>query len=160
MMRGWSLWSIALFFFLLSCDADRVYEQYQDFDNRSWAVTEIPEFEFTIDNPNEKYNLYINVRNSSDYPNARFFFTYYFQDSTGMVLKQELKTEVLFDYKTGKPFGSSGIGDIYDHQFSILNNHQFNHAGRFKVKFEQFMRTDTLAGILAVGLRVEKVGKE
>ncbi len=159
MMRGVSLWSIAILFFLFSCDSNRVYEQYYDFDDRFWAVGETPEFEFTIDQPNEKYNLYCNVRNSSDYPNARFFFTYYFQDSTGTILKQELKTEVLFDSKTGKPFGSSGLGDLYDHQFNILENYQFNHSGKFKVKFEQFMRTDTLSGILAVGLRVEKVEK-
>lgn len=158
-MKRWFVWSIALFVILASCDSDRVYEQYYDFDNRFWAVAETPEFEFSVDQPGEKYNLYCNVRNSSDYPNARFFFTYYFQDSTGVVLKQELKTEALFDSKTGKPFGSSGLGDIYDHQFSLLENYQFAHAGKFKVKFEQFMRTDTLSGILAVGLRVEKVRK-
>jgi gliding motility-associated lipoprotein GldH len=158
MIRRSSL-SIALFIFLISCDSDRVYEQYHDFDNQFWVVTETPEFEFSIDQPNEKYNLYCNVRNSSDYPNARFFFTYYFQDSTGTILKKELKTEVLFDSKTGKPFGSSGLGDIYDHQFNILENYQFTHPGKYKVKFEQFMRTDTLSGILAVGLRVEKAGK-
>lgn len=158
-MKRWFVWSIALFVILASCDSDRVYEQYYDFDNRFWAVAETPEFEFSVDQPGEKYNLYCNVRNSSDYPNARFFFTYYFQDSTGVVLKQELKTEALFDSKTGKPFGSSGLGDIYDHQFSLLENYQFPNAGKFKVKFEQFMRTDTLSGILAVGLRVEKVRK-
>lgn len=158
-MRRCYLWSLALFFFLISCDSDRVYEQYHDFDNGFWPVTETPEFEFSIDQLGEKYNLYCNVRNSSDYPNARFFFTYYLQDSIGTVLKQELKTEALFDSKTGKPFGSSGLGDIYDHQFSILENYQFTHPGKFKVKIEQFMRTDTLSGILAVGLRVEKASK-
>ncbi|HOX83345.1 MAG TPA: gliding motility lipoprotein GldH [Chryseolinea sp.] len=157
MMKGWSLWSIALLFFLAGCDSNRVYEQYHDFDNSFWAVSETPEFEFTIDQSGEKYNLYCNIRNSSDYPNARFFFTYYFQDSAGTVLQKELRTELLFDSKTGKPFGSSGVGDIYDHQFNILENYQFSHPGKFKVKFEQFTRTDTLPGILAVGLRVEKV---
>jgi len=155
-MRGLVLLGVMLSLFLTSCDSTRVYEQYYDFNEGSWIVSETPEFEFTINQSNQKYNLYCNIRNSSDYPNARFFFTYYFQDSTGTVLQQELKTELLFDNKTGKPFGSSGVGDIYDHQFNILKNYQFNHPGKFKVKFEQFMRTDTLSGILAVGLRVEK----
>ena len=155
-MNGSTLLCLAFFFLFVGCDSERVYEQYHDFDSRSWVVTETPEFEFTIDRPQERYNLYCNVRNSSDYPYARFFYSYYFEDSVGTVLKQELKTEVLFDNKSGKPAGTSGLGDIYDHEFRFLENHQFGHAGKFKVKFEQFMRTDTLVGILAVGLRVEK----
>ncbi len=155
-MRGLMLLALVLSLFFASCDSSRVYEQYHDFDKGLWVVSEKPEFEFAIDQPNQKYNVYCNVRNSSDYPNARFFFTYYFLDSAGTVLQQELKTELLFDSKTGKPFGSSGIGDLYDHQFKILENYKFGQPGKFKVKFEQFMRTDTLSGILAVGLRVER----
>jgi gliding motility-associated lipoprotein GldH len=65
-------------------------------------------------------------------------------------------TEFLFDAKTGKPFGKSGIGDLYDHQFLLLQDYQFITAGKYHLELEQFMRQDTLPGILAVGVRVEK----
>ena len=142
--------------FLTSCDDDRVFEQITDLDNREWLVSEKPEFEFEIDNSGAQYNLYCNIRNSVSYPYSRFFFTYYLQDSTGAEVKTALVTEYLFDAKTGKPFGKSGIGDLYDHRFLLVKNHQFKHKGKYRVKFEQFMRTDTLSGILAVGLRVER----
>jgi gliding motility-associated lipoprotein GldH len=147
--------------FLTSCDDDRVFEQITDLENREWLVSEKPEFEFVIDNIGAQYNLYCDIRNSVSYPYSRFFFTYYLQDSTGAVIKTALMTEHLFDAKTGKPFGKSGIGDLYDHRFLLVKNHQFKYKGKYRVKFEQFMRTDTLAGILAVGLRVERsrVGK-
>ncbi|MBA4057153.1 MAG: gliding motility lipoprotein GldH [Marivirga sp.] len=142
--------------FLTGCDDTRVFEQITDFEKRQWLIAEKPQFEFDIENINVKYNLYGDIRNSVSYPYSRFFFTYYLQDSTGVELQSKLMTEFLFDAKTGKPFGKSGIGDLYDHRFLLLRNYQFKHKGTYKVTFEQFMRMDTLPGILAVGLRVEK----
>ena len=139
----------------LGCDESRVYEQNVDFDERYWLIGEKPEFEFKIDKPADKYTVYGNVRNTVSYPYARIFFTYYLLDSTGAELEKKLVGQHLFDSKTGKPFGTSGLGDIYDHRFELLKNYQFKYRGTYKVRFEQLMRVDTLQGILAVGLRVE-----
>lgn len=141
---------------LSACDDNRVYEQITDFDNRQWISTEKPQFEFFIDNIDQPYNLYSDIRNSVSYPYSRFFFTYYLQDSTGSDIEKKMITEFLFDSKTGKPFGKSGIGDLYDHRFLLLKNYQFQRQGKYRVVFEQFMRMDTLPGILSVGLRVER----
>jgi gliding motility-associated lipoprotein GldH len=62
----------------------------------------------------------------------------------------------LFDQHTGKPQGSSGLGDIYDQRFPVISNYKFPSPGKYKVSFEQFMRKDTLEGVLAIGLRVER----
>ena len=148
------LFIISLFF--AGCNDKRVFEQITDLDNRQWIVSEKPEFEFVIDNSGAQYNLYCDIRNSVSYPYARLFFTYYLQDSSGAEIKRALMTEYLFDAKTGKPFGKSGIGDLYDHRFLLLKAYQFPYKGKYRVKFEQFMRTDTLPGILAVGFRVER----
>jgi gliding motility-associated lipoprotein GldH len=146
--------------FLMGCDDSRVFEQIADFDQRQWVISEKPEFEFVVDNINDKYNLYGDIRNSVSYPYSRFFFTYYLHDSSGVELQKKLMTEFLFDSKTGKPFGKSGIGDLYDHRFLLLKDYQFKNRGKYKVTFEQFMRMDTLPGIVAVGLRVEKSNPE
>jgi gliding motility-associated lipoprotein GldH len=139
-----------------ACDDTRVYEKYVDFDQRYWVVNEKPEFEFQIADTSRKYTIYSNVRNSVSYPWSRLFVTYYLQDSTGRDIRKDLINEYLFDVRSGKPFGESGLGDIYDHQFLLLKDYRFSQPGKYKVKFEQFMRTDTLQGILAVGLRVEQ----
>ena len=73
-----------------------------------------------------------------------------------MVLKKELINSFLFDRKTGQPQGVSGVGDIYDHKLNLMENFSFEKSGKYSIQFEQFMRTDTLKGILAVGLRVER----
>lgn len=142
--------------FLFSCDENRVYEKNADFNTRYWLVSEKPEFEFEIRDTLQSYNLYCNVRNSLDYPFARIFITYYLQDSSGVNLEKELVRQLLFDDKTGEPQGESGLGDIYDHSIPLKTNYQFPYSGKYKIAFEQFMRTDSLAGILAVGLRVEE----
>ncbi len=145
---------------LVACDETRVSEQVTDLEQRQWLVSDKPQFEFAINDVTKQYNLYCNIRNSVAYPYSRFFFTYYLQDSSGVEIKKDLVTEFLFDSKTGKPFGKSGIGDLYDHQFLLLKDYQFKNKGTYRVKFEQFMRMDTLPGILAVGLRVEKAERK
>jgi len=141
---------------LFSCDEDRVYEKNADFDSRYWLVSEKPEFEFEIADSLQSYNLYCNVRNSLDYPFARIFITWYLRDSAGVALEKQMVSQLLFDDKTGEPYGESGLGDIYDHRIPLKTNFQFPYAGRYQIAFEQFMRTDSLSGILAVGLRVER----
>ena len=107
----------------------------------------------------EKYNLFMNLRNSLDYPYARIFVNYDLLKQDSTELNKKMVAEYLFDQKTGKPFGKSGIGDIYDHQFPILKNYSFKQVGVYKIRLNQFMRMDTIPGILAVGLRVERAEK-
>jgi gliding motility-associated lipoprotein GldH len=142
---------------LVACDDARIFDKNVDLEQRAWMVNYKPEFEFNIDDTSINYNIYCNIRNTLSYPYSRLFVTYYLQDSIGLVLDKKLIQYSLFDQKTGKPFGSSGLGDIYDHRIPVLTNHRFQHKGVHKIKFEQFMRTDTLDGILAVGARIERV---
>ena len=151
-----SMLLIAGALFVTSCDTRRVYEKNQDFAHRYWLAADRPQFEFEIQDPSLKYNIYINVRTESNFPNANLYYIYTLTDSTGKELEEKLVSEFLFDKKTGKPLGSSGLGDIYDHRFLLLPDYSFSHPGKYRIHYEQFMRTDTLRGILAIGLRVEQ----
>jgi gliding motility-associated lipoprotein GldH len=141
---------------LLACDDERVYEKNVDFDSREWLLNDKPEFEFEVGDTLQPYNLYCNLRNSLSYPYARIFITWYLSDSSNVLLEKKLVSKLLFNDKTGEPLGNSGLGDLYDHSIPLKMNYRFRKSGKYKVAFEQFMRTDTLGGILAVGLRVEK----
>jgi gliding motility-associated lipoprotein GldH len=145
---------------LLSCDSDRLYEQNINLEARYWRADEPMVFDFTIDDLSQPYNLYYNVRNSLEFPYARLFVQYVLTDSTGNPIDKRLNAQYLFDQKTGKPFGQSGIGDVFDHQFLIMEKHLFKHPGKYQLKIEQYNRQDTLRGILAVGFRLEKSSAE
>lgn len=143
--------------FLLSCDSSRVFENYVEFKDKTWKVQEHTTFDFVIADTTSNYNICYSVRNSLDYPYARLFIEYTLSDSVGNPIEKKLVSHYLFDQKTGKPEGRSGLGDVYDHQFPLLLQHAFKSPGRYRLELEQFNRQDTLPGILAVGVRVETV---
>jgi gliding motility-associated lipoprotein GldH len=140
---------------LICCDHSRVYEKNIDFNERQWVVNNQPMFNVEIKDPSKKYNIYCNVRNSVTYPYSRIFINYTVQDTLAKPLQKKLISYYLFDTKSGEPKGNSGLGDVYDHQFLLLKQFQFEKPGTYQIKYEQFMRLDTLPGILSVGLRVE-----
>jgi gliding motility-associated lipoprotein GldH len=135
-----------------------LYEDHVTFAARAWDVKVVPAFEFEVNEP-ETLPIYYTVRNSLDYPYARLFVNYSLHDSTGLVLERKLVGSYLFDQKTGEPFGQSGLGDVFDHRFVLSPGFAFPAKGKYQVRLEQFMRQDTLPGVLAVGVRVEKPAK-
>jgi gliding motility-associated lipoprotein GldH len=141
---------------LFACDSDRLYEQNINLKERYWRVDEPMVFDFNIEDVSQPYTIYYNVRNSLEYPYARLFIQYTLADSLGTQIDKKLNAQFLFDQKTGKPFGQSGIGDVFDHQFLIIENQVFRQPGKYQLKIEQYNRQDTLRGILAVGFRLEK----
>ncbi len=148
---------LLLIVLLAGCGDDtRVYEKNYDFADRFWLVKEKPSFDFSIEDTTQPYSVYCNIRNSVSYPYSRIFVSYSLKDSTGAELQKEMVSDFLFNQKTGEPLGVSGLGDIYDHRLTLLNKFTFPYAGKYTVQFEQFMRTDSLQGVLAIGLRVDK----
>lgn len=139
-----------------SCDKARVFDQNHDLPSKSWYIDSVQTFTIPIQDASIPYHVFINVRNSSSYPYYNLFLRYSLTDS----LQKELKTQqlelLLMDPKTGKPEGK-GLGDIYAHQFGLLNNFRFPKAGTYTVKLKQYMRQDPLPEIYSVGVRVEHV---
>jgi len=140
---------------LFSCDSDRLFEQNVTLENRYWRIDESVTFDFKVEDSSKPYTIYFNVRNSLEYPYARLFIQYTLSDSTGLEIDKKLNSQFLFDQKTGKPLGESGVGDVFDHQFLIIEKHIFEYPGKYQLKIEQYNRQDTLRGILAVGARIE-----
>ena len=138
------------------CADNKAYQEYIDFEDRQWLLSDTARFEFTIEDTTSVYNLFCNVRNSTDFPYARVFVNFTMADTSGMPLHKALLTEFLFDAKSGEPFGKSGLGDLYDHQIPVLKNFKFQGKGPYRVSMQQFNRTDTLTGIISVGLAIER----
>lgn len=148
------LYLLFCFLCLSACDGHRVYEQNYDFANKEWIVDSLPTFRFEISDPEATYNIYWNVRNTLNYPYRNLYLTYYLEDTLGRTISTDLHNMLLFDSKTGKPYGS-GMGDIFSHQIMALPQHQFDSAGIYQIRLEQYMRTESLKDILSVGVRVE-----
>ena len=140
-----------------SCDPQRTFEKNVEIEKQQWFKDSVVTLDFVIPDTQATYNIYYNIRNASTYPYHNLYITYTLADSTNQPLESDLINQNLFDPITGRPFGTSGLGDIFDHQFLILENYKFKYRGNYLLKLEQTMRIDPLNDILAVGGRVEKV---
>ena len=149
-----SLWLLPLIMILLSCDPLRVEEQNENLSDRTWHKDSILSFPFQIEDIHRKYNFYMNIRNTLNYPYQNIYINYSLEDTLGNVYGKDLVNLQLFDRITGKPLGD-GLGDIFDHQQIFLENYSFNNPGLYVLKMEQYMRRDELPEVVSAGMRIE-----
>jgi gliding motility-associated lipoprotein GldH len=152
-MKG--LYAACVALLVAACSNPNVLlDQNIDLENRSWKISDTLRFEFQIRDIAPTYSIDYLIRNSLEYPYARLFVAYQLKDSTGVLISEKLVSNYLFHEKTGEPFGASGLGDVYDHRFPLLEDYRFSRNGRFQLQLVQQMRLDTVPGIMAVGARV------
>lgn len=142
-----------------ACDSGRIHEENVEMEDRIWIADSSVNLEFQIKDPKQHYDLLYNLRNSISYPFQNIYINYTLEDTLGNTLAADLINKDLFHPKTGKPYGD-GLGDVFDHQFMLLEDYQFDHAGTYNIKLQQFMRRDSLPEIISVGIRVQKAKKE
>lgn len=138
--------------FLISCDSDRIYEEFKEINN-SWPADEAAEFDVQIDSVSQQYNVDFHVKNQLSYPFNNLYFQVTIQNPEGQEVRKDLKEIILFDPKTGEPEGS-GLADSFENTLRIYKNLNFEKAGTYRFHIRQFMRMDTLPAIERVGLRV------
>jgi gliding motility-associated lipoprotein GldH len=138
---------------IASCDRNQFYEENSQIEQGIWNVRKPAVFDFEISRLNERYNVYLNVRNSPDYPysNLFLFLTTTYPDGTKSRDTLEL---TLADYD-GRWLGS-GMGSVKFSRFQLKKGLQFKKAGRYRFEMEQAMRVNDLKGIRDIGLRIEK----
>ena len=154
-MSNKTYWLIFVALVAIGCNNSRIYERNVKFPDRIWTKDKEAIFDFEINDINTNYKFYFNLRNTILYPYQNIYLSYSLEDTLGNVYDSELTNINLFDSKTGKPFGS-GMGDIFDHQYLVIDNYQFNNPGMYLFKIKQYMRMDSLPEIMSVGLRIEK----
>jgi len=148
-------WLILIVIVTYACNPNRIYERNVKFSDRIWNKDSAAIFMFEIVDINTDYKFYFNLRNTILYPYQNIYLTYSMEDTLGNVYDSDLTNINLFDSKTGEPFGS-GMGDIFDHQYLVIEDYQFNNPGTYLFRIKQYMRMDSLPEIMSVGLRIEK----
>jgi gliding motility-associated lipoprotein GldH len=124
-------------------------------NDRIWDVKQPAIFQFSIDDIHYSYDFYFNLRNSILYPYQNIYLNYSLSDTLGNVFKTDLVNVKLFNPKTGEPLGN-GLGDIFDHQYKVVDQYRFNNPGVYQMKINHYMRPDSLAEIMSIGLRIDR----
>ena len=141
------------FFFLLSCDSNRIYEVNYEIPEGSWDKDVAKIYNIEIEDTSLFYNIIVNVRNKNDYPYSNLYLFMEMTSPSDKFISDTL--EMKLANKTGK-WNGTGIGNLWQNQIKLLSGVKMNEKGQYTVKINQGMRDENLIGISDVGLRIEK----
>lgn len=139
---------------VVACNPGLVYEENERFPDNKWSRYNIPVFEVEITDVQSSYHLFINLRNTGEYPRSNLFLFIAATSPGGAFTRDTL--ELILAEPSGRWKGK-GFGSIWQNRFYYRQNIRFPESGRYTFEIEQAMRIEELPGIADVGLRVEKI---
>ncbi len=149
---------LVLMAFAACSDRNALLDRNAEIPNAHWAVNDEALFELQVTDTVSQHNFFINVRNTEAYAyrNLYVFLTTTFpngksaRDTIGLMLADPMGRWYGqgSGYLSSKRYHSNAIMYQYNRRFPIEGNYTFS--------IQQAMRTDTLGGILNIGMRIEK----
>lgn len=136
-----------------SCQNDTLVDQTVSLSEHGWLQKDKITIDFQVSDTSKSYDVRVAFRQSNDYPYYNMYFVPKVINPEGKVIKRAFAEAFLYDAKTGKPKGS-GLGDMYSHQYTIFRGLRFTRLGKHQVSLEQYMRTDTLKGVISAGASI------
>jgi gliding motility-associated lipoprotein GldH len=143
---------------LFGCEDKTLMNETKSFSNLGWPMNEKVNFPFLIKDTNQTFELAVAIRQSNDYPFHNCYFLSKIYNSKGQVIKQGLAEAYFYHPKTLKSI-SKNAGSIIGHKYIIFKEMKFSEKGKYTIQIEQYMRKDTLKGIVSVGASIVPIMK-
>ncbi len=151
--RNSILIAVLLAIVFISCDNNVVFDQYVTIPDGGWSKDSMAVFKAEIPSVQQAYNVYINIRNRSEYPNSNLWLFVDVMSPSGKVMQQ--KVDCILADDNGRWLGS-GWGDLFHVTVPYQMGIKFAEQGEYTIKIVQGMRTDDLTGIHNIGIRIEE----
>ena len=123
------------------CNSKTYYAEVRQLPDEKWAVDKPLYYKMTIEDSMQYYNMYIQLRNTTDFETQNFYVF--------------MKTK----YPDGDKFGNwtgKGNGRLKDNKFLFQPKVRFPFNGEYIFTVTQGMRTDEVVGIESFGIVLEK----
>lgn len=153
-----SILFILLLLLMVSCDKQRVFDQYKSVGN-AWHKDSVVTFDLPKLDAKKVYNMYVNVRDNDDYPFNNLFLIVSLEQPN-----HQVKVDTL-EYVMTNPDGTllgDGFSDIKENKLFYKNRQQFTQKGVYKIHIRHATRqtgkiegVTSLPGISDVGFRIE-----
>jgi len=143
---------IVLFFGLAACSDNAIIDQNIPIKNKAWLYEQKPLFPVHITNKDIPYHLYLNLRNSIDYPFSDIFILIHQQNPNKTKITYRIEVKLA---NTEGLWKGTSAGSLFSHQVRFLKDYHFPDTGKYTFQLEQNMRINSLTGINDVGLRIE-----
>lgn len=149
---------ILIFLCCASCDQNRVFDGYSTISG-GWSKEEPIQFVFEPPDTIQKYNMFLNVRNTNEYPYNNLFLITTLEYPNG---RRDVDTlEYVMAAPDGKWLGK-GFNDVKESKLWYSEGVRFRESGNYTMSIAQAVRKNgnvqgdsKLVGITEVGVRVE-----
>jgi gliding motility-associated lipoprotein GldH len=141
-----------------ACKKEKVlFEKEYPFPTAQWQHRDTLNFAFDIADTMALYDIFLTVKHRTDYAFQNIYTQISTQFPTGQRPQQLVNVDLADN--TGA-WNGTGAGKMRTYNVDIQQNAFFNQSGKYVITLEQFMRTETLAGIESISLRlVDKQAK-
>ena len=140
---------------LASCqDQSVIVDTNIELDKHNWSYTEKVRIPLSIESADIPFNLYLNLRHTSDYKYSNIFLLIHITGPDGKKITERR------EFKLAQPDGEwlgSGSGNLYSYQILFKEDYKFTLKGKYMIELEQNMRDNPLDHITDAGIRVERV---
>lgn len=153
--------SLTLIILFSSCDEKRVFDEYRSING--WQKDSLVRFKLDELDSTKVYDLFINIRNNSDYAYSNLFLITEIKFPEGKVVSDTL------EYEMTRPNGEwlgTGYGDVKENKLWYKEKVKFEESGHYQITIQQAMRKNgevegigELQGITDVGFRIENSDK-
>lgn len=161
MRSGFYVCSLTLIILFSSCDEKRVFDEYRSING--WQKDSLVRFKLDELDSTKVYDLFINIRNNSDYAYSNLFLITEIKFPEGKVVSDTL------EYEMTRPNGEwlgTGYGDVKENKLWYKEKVKFEESGHYEITIQQAMRKNgevegigELQGITDVGFRIENSDK-
>ncbi len=146
--------SLFILIALTSCGKASKFESYQAVESNYWHKDSLFSFSVNFNEPEQAYNVMLNVRNKQEYPYSNLWLFVKVESPNG-----SLRTDTV-ELSLATPAGEwtgSGLGTLFDNKFNYKNSVLFPDTGQYLFSVQHGMRTDKLEGISDIGISIEEV---
>ncbi len=141
---------------IVSCGKEKViFEKKYDLKDGQWAYADTLKFSFNIADTMEIYDIVLTIKHTPQYPMQNMYTHIYTKFPSGERIMQLLNIDLADN--TGKWEGDCS-GSECRFEIPIQPNAFFNAAGQHIITLEQYMRTESLAGINSIALKIVDKG--
>lgn len=153
------LWGILGALFFASCDSTIKVSETRNLGT-SWGQNDVVEFVIPQMDSLKKYDVFLNIRNSNEYPYNNIFIIASMNFPHGKVVTDTL------EYRMAAPDGTwlgTGIGSVKESKLWYKENISFPETGNYVLRISQAVRNNgeaggvsELKGILDIGYSIEE----
>ncbi len=137
---------------LWACQPSLVYQQQEAIPSEGWHYRDGIVFEAHIRDTLSLHEMYLDVRNTTDYAYSNLFLFLEIGFPDGRTLRDTI--ECILADRRGQWTGR-GTGNLRFNRFLFRDDVWFPTEGTYTFRLQHGMREDMLEGISDVGLRIE-----